>query len=146
MSLGPTIIDLVESIKPFTSVGGEPAMLFVLASERCVISLHLPQLPLRPPLTTFVHVLTSSANLRPPSHRRAFFEPIYGTAAFDDALEGYGPTRHGPVWVDGPHFEVANQCISNRVPEFTTAIEAFLADDDTSVVSAPSTEVGVACA
>ena len=117
-SVGPTIVDLVESMEPFKSALdddsalNEPAALVVLASER-----------------------------------RTFFEEVYGTADFGDGLEQYGTTR-APILVDGQHFDVVMRCISARVPAFTRALEEFLqqprshpaaAEDDLCVPATPRT-------
>ena len=99
-SVGPTITDLVEGLRPFhssekPSEDGEdssaPALMVVLSSER-----------------------------------KAFFEDVYGTSEFDsDALEAYGPSLE-PMRFEGKHFEVVTRCISNREPGFTKAAESFL--------------------
>ena len=115
-SVGPTIVDLVESVTPFNLEGDEeednegssssPAVLIVLASRR-----------------------------------KDFFDEVYGTSEFDDRYDLYGKCDE-PIRVDGFHFDVVTRCISNRVPEFTEALEAFLStasqtnDDDSTPANA----------
>jgi thioesterase domain-containing protein len=98
-SVGPTIVDLVESLTPFRAPSGEPAVLMVLASER-----------------------------------KAFFDEVYGTTELSDAfvpyetsIDLYSPAVE-PIRVNGPHFDVVTRCISNRVPDFTSALEKFLSE------------------
>ena len=59
------------------------------------------------------------------SGRRAFFEYVYGTSGFEDDMEVYGPAIE-PLRFDGEHFDIVTQCLSNRLPEFTQALEDFL--------------------
>lgn len=102
-SIAPTILDLVETIAPFTAPftapfqSGQAAVMMVLSSERM-----------------------------------AFYKEVYGHPSLEDALGQYGPTVT-PILVEGEHFDVVARCISNRVPEFTAALVEFLSgnvDDD----------------
>ena len=102
-SIAPTILDLVETIAPFTAPftapfqSGQAAVMMVLSSERM-----------------------------------AFYKEVYGHPSLEDALGQYGPTV-APILVEGEHFDVVARCISNRVPEFTAALVEFLSgnvDDD----------------
>lgn len=92
-SVGPTITDFVESMRPFEDVDGtgEATVMMALSSGRA-----------------------------------DFFEDVYGTREFGDVVGAYGPARE-PIRLEGEHFEVVTRCISNRCPEFTRALEEFLA-------------------
>jgi len=59
------------------------------------------------------------------SERMVFYEGVYGQEGLEDQLDLYGPTLE-PIRVEGEHFDVVTRCISNRVPEFTSAVEHFL--------------------
>lgn len=92
-SIPPTILDLVETLTPFYSSSGGPAVLMVLSSQRM-----------------------------------AFYEDVYGITGLEDCLEPYGPALE-PIRVDGEHFDAVARCISNRVPEFTAALEQFVSNE-----------------
>ena len=64
------------------------------------------------------------------SQRRPFFEYVYGTSEWEDDVDFYGDAL-APIRVEGEHFDMVTRCISNRVPEFTQALEDFLSTDCT---------------
>jgi len=61
------------------------------------------------------------------SERMAFYKDVYGEAGLEDQLDDYGAAVE-PIPVEGEHFDVVARCISNRVPQFTSALERFLSD------------------
>ena len=58
------------------------------------------------------------------SERMTFFEDVYGCEGLEDRLDLYGASE--PICVEGAHFDIVTGCISNRVPEFTRALESFV--------------------
>ena len=92
-SVGPTITDFVESMRPFEDVDGtgEPTVMMALSQRarrlfrRCL---------------RHARVWRCGRRLRLPRE---------------------------PIRLEGEHFEVVTRCISNRCPEFTRALEEFLA-------------------
>ena len=59
------------------------------------------------------------------SERMPFFEYVYGATGFEDRLDHYGFARER-IYEEGEHFDIVTRCSSNRVLEFTSALEDFL--------------------